>query len=71
MKNYQVTIEFSSTTECFFLEIQAQDVRPAIENAVKQMTEAYPYFAEGKDYSIAEVKLVEHFEHFECGVWHK
>ena len=68
MKNYQVTIEFADKNEKgFFLEVEAQNIHPVIGNAIKQMKEAYPYFVEGKDYSIAEVKLVEHFE---CGVWH-
>lgn len=69
MKNYQVTIEFADKNEKgFFLEVQAQGIRLAIENAAKEMKEAYPCFAECFDYLIVKVELVEHFE---CGVWHK
>jgi len=69
MKNYQVTIEFAEKNEKgFFLEVQAQDVCLAIENARKEMKEAYPCFVEGLNHSIVKVELVEHFE---CGVWHK
>ena len=69
MKIYQVTIEFADKNEKgFFLEIQSQNIHSVIRNAVKEMKEAYPCFVEGNHYSIAEVKLVEHYE---CGVWHK
>ena len=59
MKNYQVTIKFADKNEQgFFLEIQAQGIRLAIENAVKEMKEAYPCFFELLDYSIVKVELV-------------
>jgi hypothetical protein len=57
-KTFQVTIQFADKNEKgFSLEVQARGIRWAIENACKEMKEAYPYFIEGADYSIVEVKL--------------
>lgn len=56
-KTYSVTIEFLSSGKQSSSEVQAKGIRWAIENACKEMKEAYPYFVEGVDFSIVEIKL--------------
>ncbi len=55
---YEVTIQFSKKDDNnFSFEVQAKGIRWAIENACKEMKEAYPCFVEGADFSIVEIKL--------------
>jgi hypothetical protein len=55
---YEVTIQFSEIGhKSFSFEVQAKGIRWAIENACKEMKEAYPCFVEGADFSIVEIKL--------------
>jgi hypothetical protein len=58
MSNFTVRIEFKAQNEKgFSLEVAARGIRWAIEAAAKEMKGAWPYFVEGQDYFITEVKL--------------
>jgi hypothetical protein len=55
---YEVSIQFSDKNDKgFSFEVKAKGIRWAIEKACMEMKEAYPYFVEGSDFSIVEVKL--------------
>ena len=56
-KTYEIFIQYADQNERgFAFEVQAKGIRLAIEAACKEMKEAYPYFVEGVDFSIVEIK---------------
>lgn len=55
-KKFHITIEFTGKKEkSFSTEVRACGIRWAIENACKEMKEAWPFFVEGVDFSIVEI----------------
>lgn len=56
MNEYTISIQFKDKSG-FSFEVQAKGIRLSIELACKEMKEAYPYFIEGIDFTIVEIKL--------------
>lgn len=56
---YLVTITLKNDPKPLVLEITARGIRWSIEAAVKEMKNAWPYYTEGVDYTITEIKLVK------------
>jgi hypothetical protein len=56
---YLVTIAIKNDPKPLVLEIAARGIRWSIEAAAKEMKSAWPYYTEGVDYTITEIKLVK------------
>ena len=56
---YLVTITLKNDPKPFVLEIAARGIRWSIEVTVEEMKSAWPYYTEGVDYTITEIKLVK------------
>jgi hypothetical protein len=55
---YQITVQMSSTRRIFTLEPQAKNIFEALEKALAEMKEAWPYFQQQIDFSFIEAKKV-------------
>jgi hypothetical protein len=55
---YQITVQMSITRRIFTLEPQAKSIFEALEKAVAEMKEAWPYFQQEIDFSFTEAKKV-------------
>ena len=55
---YQITVQMSSTRRIFTLEPQAKNIFEALEKALAEMKEAWPYFQQQIDFSFIEAKKI-------------
>jgi hypothetical protein len=62
-KTYEIFIQYADKMDRklgnqrgFAFEVQAKGILLSIEAACKEMKEAYPYFVEGVDFTIIEIK---------------